>query len=140
MMENIALFAGMQQKMDWLQSRQRVLSQNITNSDTPGYQSMDVKAPNFGKTMAPYMGGLKSASMSKLSMSTTASTHIGAQEQASAPVKMQANRERYDVTPTGNSVSMEEQMMSASQNAVEYQLITNLYNKNLDILHAAMRR
>jgi flagellar basal-body rod protein FlgB len=140
MMENIALFAGMQQKMGWLQSRQRVLSQNITNSDTPGYQSMDIKAPNFGKTMAVYEGGLKSASMGKLNMSTTASTHLGAQDQGSAPVRMQANRERYDVTPTGNSVSMEEQMMSASQNAVDYQLITNLYNKNLDILRSAMRR
>ena len=140
MMENIALFAGMQQKMGWLQRRQRVLSQNITNSDTPGYQSMDIKAPNFGKTMSVYEGGLKSASMGKLNMSATASTHLGAQEQGSAPVKMQANRERHDLTPTGNSVSMEEQMMSASQNAVDYQLITNLYNKTLDILRSAMRR
>lgn len=136
MLESMALFNGMTQKMGYLQTRQRVLSQNITNSDTPGYQAMEVKTPDFSKIMH----GVKAARSESLGLSTTSSAHINVQSIAGRPTAGDPASHTYDVTPSGNSVSMEEQMMSASQNAIDYQLMTNLYNKNLDILRAAMRR
>jgi flagellar basal-body rod protein FlgB len=139
MLENIALFNGMIQKMDYLQVRQRVLSQNITNNDTPGYQAHDVSKPDFSKTMANYMGRVSPAKTEHLGLSTTSNNHIDINGR-SRPTAGRSNRDVYDITPSGNSVSMEEQMMSASQNAGEYQLVTNLYNKNLDILRSALRR
>ncbi len=137
MLENMSIFNGMVQKMGFLQTRQRVLSQNISNADSPGYQALDVKAPNFQKTLSA-LTGQASVKQAGLAMSETESQHIAGMTHQQA-MTIKPTRDAYDVTPTGNSVSLEEQMVQASQTAVDYQLITNLYNKNLDILRAAIR-
>ena len=36
------LFDLLESKLGWIESRQRVLSQNIANADTPGYRTRDV--------------------------------------------------------------------------------------------------
>ena len=36
--DNIGLFQALGAKMDYLGQRQRIISQNVANSDTPGYQ------------------------------------------------------------------------------------------------------
>lgn len=137
MLENLSIFNGMVQKMGFLQTRQRVLAQNISNGDTPGYQALDVKAPNFEKTLSAIMGQ-SSVKPAGIALTETESQHIAAQAHRQA-LSIKPQRDNYDVSPTGNSVSMEEQMVQSSQTAVDYQLITNLYNKNLDILRAAIR-
>lgn len=138
MLENLSLLSGITQKMGFLQARQRVLAQNITNSNTPGYQANDVKSPDFSKTLAAFDGGVKPVKTDHLQMTETASQHIAAQTM-SRPLTIKPSKQTYDITPTGNSISMEEQMMASSQTAGEYQLMTNLYNKNLAILRAAIR-
>jgi flagellar basal-body rod protein FlgB len=138
MLESMALMKGLTEKMAYLQTRQRVISQNITNSDTPNYQAMEVKAPDFAKVMGQVK--MAKAGGEQLNIETTSENHIDIRKAGARPTKGQVNRHTYDVTPSGNSVTMEEQMMQASQTAGEYQLITNLYNKQLDTLRSAMRR
>src|SRR3546814_14125761 len=43
------LFGMLQRRMDWLGDRQRVLSQNVANSDTPHYAARDLKPLKFGE-------------------------------------------------------------------------------------------
>ena len=47
--ENIGLFQAMSAKMNYLAERQKVISQNVANADTPGYTSQDLKKVDFGK-------------------------------------------------------------------------------------------
>lgn len=139
MLESMALMKGLSEKMAYLQARQRVISQNISNSDTPGYQAMEVKTPDF----AQVMGQMKLARTNQdksLSLDTTSESHIDVTLSGSRPTNGAPSRHTYDITPSGNSVVMEEQMLQASQTATEYQLITNIYNKQLDTLRTAMRR
>ena len=46
-MDKIAVFRMTTDKMSWLAERQRVLSQNIANSDTPEYRPRDLQKVDF---------------------------------------------------------------------------------------------
>jgi flagellar basal-body rod protein FlgB len=139
MLDSIALFNGMNEKMGYLQTRQRVLSQNITNSDSPGYQAMDIKAPSFKDTMGRYINPTQLNNGAKLSLTTTAPgqvAHLQMLNRADSGSKVD---QTYEVTPIKNSVNIEEQMMQSSGNAVDYQLVTNLYSKNLNLLRTVIK-
>jgi flagellar basal-body rod protein FlgB len=43
------------------------------------------------------------------------------------------------VSPTGNAVDLEEQMMKSSQTNMDYQMMSNLYGKNMDMLRSTIR-
>lgn len=139
MLESIALVNGLSQKMDFLQVRQRVLSQNITNADTPGYASLDVKKPDFSKTLGRYTNRLALQEGEKIGIAKTSSAHFDRRQLLNRAETGDAVRQPYEIAPAKNAVSLEEQMINASQTAVDYQLVTNLYNKNLDLIRAAIR-
>jgi flagellar basal-body rod protein FlgB len=138
MLENINLFNGITDKMAYANQRQRVLAQNISHADTPGFAPSDIKTPDFAKVL-----GVSAKSGTKqLSMDTTQSNHIAHRQQVgdNSALAAQQQRRTYEISPAGNAVNLEEQMMLASRNNMDYQLVTNLYNKNLEILRSAMRR
>ena len=140
MLDNIALFSGLTEKMGFLQTRQRVISQNITQADTPNYKAHDVKAPDFRKSMALFLNRQPLAQGDKLNVATTNGKHFEHRQLLDRRDGGNAVRQTYEVAPSENSVSIEEQMMQASQTAIDYQLVTNLYTKNMDLLRTAMRR
>ena len=47
---------------------------------------------------------------------------------------------RFEVTPSGNAVSLEDEMMKVSQNQSDYQLAASLYQKSLQMLRTAVGR
>lgn len=139
MLESIALMNGMTQKMDYLQTRQRVLAQNITNANSPGYAAKDVESPDFKKTLRRFMNTNQTNAGEKLSLATTTPgqvSHIQMLNRADSGDKV---RKTFEVSPDKNAINLEDQMMKASQTAVDYQLVTNLYNKNVDLIRSAMR-
>lgn len=139
MLDSIALLNGMNQKMGFLQTRQRVLSQNITNSDVPQYQAMDVKAPSFKDTMGRYINPTQLNNGNKLALTTTAEgqvSHLQLLNRADSGSRVD---QTYEVTPIKNSVNIEEQMIQASGNAVDYQMVANLYNKNIAMIKTAIK-
>ena len=139
MLESIALIGGLNQKMDYLQVRQRVLSQNISQADTPGYAAMDVKKPDFRKTLGRYTGRTVLQQGEKISVNKTDTGHFDRRQLLNRAETGNEVRQPYEIAPAKNAVSLEEQMINASQTAVDYQLVTNLYNKNLDLIRAAIR-
>jgi flagellar basal-body rod protein FlgB len=138
MLENINLLNGLTDKMAYSNQRQRVLSQNISNADTPGYAPSDIKTPDFAKVLGVSAKG----NAKQLSLETTQGNHIAHRQQIGDNKALAAQQQRrtYEISPAGNAVNLEEQMMLASRNNMDYQLVTNLYNKNLEILRSAMRK
>jgi flagellar basal-body rod protein FlgB len=128
---NIPLFRAMAQRMSWLGERQQVLAQNVANVDTPGYTPQDLKAPDFRSLLA--------GTSSRLALATTERGRIGSgsSTQASFRAEPQRGGER---TPSGNAVSIEDEMMKVSQTATDYALTTNLYKRHLGMLKAALGR
>ena len=44
---DLPMLAALRTKMQWHQERQKVLAENVSNSDTPNFQPRDLVAPSF---------------------------------------------------------------------------------------------
>lgn len=139
MLESIALMNGMTEKMNFLQVKQRVLSQNISNSDSPGYMSKEIKAPDFKHTLGRYMNKNQTNAGEKLALTTTQPGQVSHLQMLNRADQGERVRQPYEIAPGKNAVNLEEQMMQASQTAIDYQLITNVYNKNVDMMRTAIK-
>ena len=134
-MQNIALFRGIGAKMNYLNQRQTVISHNIANADTPGYQPMDLKKADFSRVLGKVVEGNKN--IQPVNVSTTSTNHITPSGDVRDPKAREA-RETYEVAPAGNAVIMEEQLMNAGQNSMDYNMMTNLYQKNVGMIYTAL--
>src|SRR5260370_33938660 len=67
---DLPVLSALRTKMQWHQERQRVLSENVSNSDTPNFKPRDLVEPKFDKT------GAAAGSMGTLAMMRTATSHI----------------------------------------------------------------
>ena len=54
---DIPLLSMLKTRMSWLNQRQDVLSQNVSNVDTPGYVARDLKALDFDSVLKQSAGG-----------------------------------------------------------------------------------
>lgn len=130
-LEKIPLFAALTEKMKWLTARQKVLAQNIANSDTPNYRARDLKPLEFREM-------IDAPEDKSVQINRTNTKHIYVDEIKTYDI--QINRDASDVTPSGNAVLLEEEMMKVADTQIQYELTTSLYRKNLGMLKTALGR
>jgi flagellar basal-body rod protein FlgB len=118
-------------KMQWHQERQHVLSENVSNSDTPNFKPRDLVEPKFDA-----VGANAAGSMGSLAMMRTSSGHIApfGAEQSFA----ENRRAGFETRPAGNAVNLEDEMLKVSANQMDYAAVTSLYSKSLQLLKTAM--
>ncbi len=147
-LQDLTVMSAMLAKMNWMEERQKVLAQNIANADTPNYQPMDVKPLDFknllqSSTSKASLGaggpGVPSAPAPVLA--TTDPKHIvsGASSTMAGKNPTAPEKSPYEVSPDGNAVILEEQLVKMNQNYMDYQFTTNLYQKNIDIIKEALK-
>jgi flagellar basal-body rod protein FlgB len=119
-------------KMQWHQERQSVLSENVSNSDTPNFKPRDLVEPKFDK-----MGASAAGSMGALAMMRTSATHI-APAGGGGQTFDQNKRAGFETRPTGNAVNLEDEMLKVSANQMDYAAVTSLYSKSLHLLKTAI--
>lgn len=144
-MQDLTLMSAMLSKMNWMEERQKVLAQNIANADTPGYQPLDVKPLDFknllqSSTSAVSLGaGAVAPKGSELEV--TDPKHITASGGTADAGKNPTGEEKspYEVSPAGNAVILEEQLIKMNQNFTDYQFTSNLYQKNMDMLKSSLK-
>lgn len=130
---NIGIFQALSAKMDYLNHRQRVIAQNVANADTPGYTPVDLTPVDFGRILEK----VTSPGRAHVSPDTTHKNHMPAAGEI-ADAKNREQRLTYEVAPAGNAVVMEEQMVKAAQNAMDYNLMTTIYQKNVQMMRMAI--
>ncbi|WP_026606666.1 flagellar basal body rod protein FlgB [Methylocapsa acidiphila] len=115
-MDSIYLLSLASQQARWLSARQVTIAENVSNANTPGY---------VGRDVAPFDEVLNN---SALRMSATHSAHLGVD--ALAPDVI-ANKESdaWEVTHSGNSVSLEQEMIKAAD-------VNRNYSLNMSIVKA----
>ena len=129
--QNIGLFKALGAKMGYLNQRQRVISQNIANSDTPNYRPKDLKPVDFSTV-------LKGVTESKdVKIDSTHAMHMPADGRIADP-REGKQRDTYEVAPAGNSVIMEEQLINAGQTVGDYNLMANLMQKHVSMIQIAI--
>ena len=139
MIHDLSTFAALKERMKFLQTRQKLLSQNVANADTPGYRPKDIT--QLGVDVAT-RGSDASKRMSRaygmnVTLAATSPMHIG-------PSQGSANTEErgasYETRPSGNAVNLEDEMLKVSQNQVDFQTAANIYQRGLSTLKIALGR
>ena len=131
--QSLGLFQALGAKMNYDTQRQKILAQNIANANTPDYKPNDLEKVNF----AAVLKNLTGDSAAQLTPTTTSAMHLPATNLPET-AKSQQVKKTYDVTPTGNAVVMEEQMVNSTENMADYSLMTSLYQKNINMLRIAL--
>lgn len=128
---DIPILSMLRGRLEWAQERQRVLSENVANSDTPNYRARDLKALKFDDPTraAP-------SSVSSVSLIRTENGHIGGTVLSGSSFR--SEKGNYEVRPGGNSVNLEEEMMKVAANQMDYQAATALYTRSLNLLKIAL--
>ena len=124
------LLGMLRERMSWLNARQNTLSQNVANADSPGYLARDLKPIDFESEMRGAASGTSTA------METTDARHMslsGTQEAYAG-----ADAPDTESNPTGNTVSLEAEMIKVADTQAQYQTATNLYSKALQMMRTAI--
>jgi flagellar basal-body rod protein FlgB len=129
---NMPVFTALTDKMRWHQTRQGLLAENVANAETPGFRGRDLTQYDF----ADRSSGISSASV------TTAATQpmhfsVSSSEGSAFGAQRMAN---FEITPEGNGVTLEDEMMKVTTNMMDFQAATTLYQKSIKILKTAMGR
>jgi len=129
-LSNLPIFGALKERMHWHQARQTVLAQNVANADSPGYRAQDLTEPEFSSLLAR-AGGVAPARTDSGHMTLAG---VGASGWRAAEAG------RFETTPSGNSVDLEDEMMKVAQNQMDYQLATTLYSRGMGLLRTALGR
>ncbi len=130
---NIPLFSMLRTRMQWHQERQRVLSENVANADTPGFRARDLVPPKFDRT-APGSAGVTL-------VRTDGGHQAGAGGSAGGSGAFATTRNGgMQIRPTGNAVSLEDEMIKVAANQMDYQAATALYGRSLGLIKTALGR
>ncbi len=132
-MQDLVLLDAIGAKMGYLTQRQRIISQNISNSDTPGYKPKDLVKADFEKVLQDVTrDGMKS-----VRLDTNNQGHLLPPGEAGAR-KVRAQDVTYEVAHSGNAVVLEEQLVNSSQTILDYNTMTSVYQKNVSMIKTAI--
>jgi flagellar basal-body rod protein FlgB len=121
----IGLIESLKTRMQWHQSRQKVLAENVSNADTPRFKPHDLKAPTP-----------RGQATSSVELARTSSGHMSLSGKNGGFDT--TNPRRFEVTPSGNGVNLEDEMLKVAQNQSDYQLASSLYSKSLGLMKIAI--
>ena len=112
-MSAIHLFDAVSRSNQWLSVRQSTIASNVANANTPGYKALDVE---------PFEKVLEST---RLSMQATQPGHL-ADASAKDPAVTASKSEGWETTHSGNSVSLEQELINAGEVNRSYKLNTGI--------------
>jgi flagellar basal-body rod protein FlgB len=140
MIHDLTTFAALKQRMRFLQSRQKVLAENVANADTPGFKPKDIAQIGIdpatrGSDAARRMS--TSAYSRVAGLQVTSPMHIGGAQAGAGTVEKGAS---YETRPSGNAVNLEDEMLKVSQNQIDFQTAANLYQRGIATLKTALGR
>lgn len=128
-MTDTPLLSMLRQKMAWLGQRQNLLSQNVANADTPGYSPSDLKPIDFARTLRATVAG-------PARLDITDPRHLSGARPVD-PYKNFQTRDRL-ADASGNTVSLEQEMIKVAETQAQFQAATNLYAKALGMMRTAI--
>ncbi len=117
-----ALMTMLKSDMSYQTQRQTVLSQNIANLDTVGYNAVDLKKPDFAKMAVQAHQQLTMARPDEGEyMEGTGGGKNGVN-----PTKTKGG---FEVTPQGNNVSLDQEMAKINDTGMEFNMASSMYKK-----------
>jgi len=132
-MTDLPVLQALKGKLRFHETRQKVLAENVANAETPGYAARDIRAPDFFRMAVEGDG-----SDSGVETTLTNPMHIAGPVISNVGPLRAEKVGGYEVTPDGNAVSLEDQMMKVTSNQMDYQVVSSLYQRSLGLLKTAV--
>lgn len=118
------------QAMNLRSQRHQVLASNIANADTPNYKARDF---GFEKAMQNAMAGRSGGS---IGLATTASRHLqGSDGRGFAALQF---RTETQSAVDGNTVDMDVERTQIAENALQYQVVSQLISDRIKGVRSAL--
>ncbi len=119
---SIGLFDLAEARLNWVDRRQTVLAQNISNADTPGYKPKDVTsfAAQLQTVLAP---------------TRTDPAHLAGTEDAAESLTKSMTPE---VAVDGNAVSVTDELAKVADTSNTQELVENIYKKYMGFFMDAL--
>jgi flagellar basal-body rod protein FlgB len=129
----LPIFDVLARRMGWLGQRQEVLAQNIANADTPEYRPQDLKSDPFERLLAREVQPVR--------MAATDSGHLTGPAASTGADHAEAGKMMpYETAPSGNAVVLEQQLVKVAETQMDFQMMSSLYRKHLDMFRTALGR
>lgn len=129
---DIPLLSMLRSRLGYLTERQKVVAQNVANTDTPGYAPRDLKPFAF------HMQGGGPMAASGVAPARTAAGHLAGQTRQASPFKAVKTIDS-ETTLDGNSVVLEDQMLKMTEARMNYDAAIGFYQKSMNLLRMAAR-
>jgi flagellar basal-body rod protein FlgB len=123
---DLPFFQIASKRLQWLGSRQQVISQNVANADTPGYRSQEVAS--FAESVGSARHGVR----------TTNARHIAGSSGEVSGARVVEDAGAWEKSLDGNNVSLEQQSIKAAEVAENYRLAAQLYRKGQELVTLAV--
>jgi flagellar basal-body rod protein FlgB len=134
-LDDIPLFSMLKGKLGYVNQRQRLISENIANADTPGYAPRDLKAFSFAAMVNKAGGAVALARTDPAHLALGASHGAAGVPDAFKAVTTPDSETRLD----GNQVVLEEEMSKMTQARVDYEAAIDFYQQSLNLISTAAR-
>jgi flagellar basal-body rod protein FlgB len=131
-LSSLKLFKMAMTRMDWAAQRQKVLSQNVANADTPNYRPKDVKEINFKDV-------LRGTSVAPVPVVRTNVNHLKGTIPEQDTFRANGERKTFEESPDGNQVVIEEQMQKVGNTRSEYNTAVTLMQAHMKMLTIAVK-
>ncbi|WP_029040878.1 flagellar basal body rod protein FlgB [Cucumibacter marinus] len=127
---DMPILSALKQKMNWHQSRQTLLAENVANAETPGYRGRDLKPFSF----EDHVNSLK---LEGVETSATHKAHFAVHSEVGRGFGTN-KLNSFEITPEGNGVTLEDEMMKVTSNQLDYQAATTLYTRSIRLIKTAL--
>jgi flagellar basal-body rod protein FlgB len=152
---DLPLFSMLKTRMHWLEQRQKLLAENVANSNTPNYRGRDLKQLDFKSTLEASLGsanagsaGMNAAGISSAGMSSASVSSAGMGMSVTQPGHLRggSGTRGFDINPSGgfettpsqNSVVLEDEMMKVAQTQLDHQTAISLYQRGVGMIKTAL--
>lgn len=126
---DLPIFTALKNKMQWHQTRQTLLAENVANAETPGYRGRDLTPFTIEDSMR--------GSTTTVATRATDARHFSVGGDPRRAMGAQTMNS-FEIMPEGNGVTLEEEMMKVTTNQMEYQAATTLYSRSMRIIKIAL--
>ena len=132
-LDDIPLFSMLKSKLSYVNARQKLLSENVANADTPGYAPRDLSSFSFEAALRPRLGltmaGLERTNPGHLAGKPLSSQRAELFKSEAAP----DSEARID----GNKVVLEEQMSKMTEARIDYEAALDFYQQSMNLITTA---
>lgn len=129
MLEKMQIFRVAQNMASHASARQAIIAQNVANADTPGYRARDI-----GAFADSYDTGLNTE------LRATRAGHILPGENAASTWRVTETERPGAMSPNGNNVSLETELMMSAETQAEQQKALAIYRSALNVLRTSIGR